>query len=122
MRSPGRCVLAALLLYAGHACATLPFRPEAEASESFSPWTIAVLAVLLAVAAVLLVLKKKGVLRAGMTTRSARRRMRVCEVLPLGAGARLIEVEHDGRKLLLGVTPGQVSLLEARNSSTEEQA
>ena len=121
MRSSGCWVLAALTLNAGQAWASLPFRPEADPGESFSPWAMALLVVLTLGAAVLLV-RRGGSIGAVLKARAARRRMRVREVLPLGAGARLIEVEHDGRRLLLGVTTGQVALLESRPCETEEQA
>ena len=72
--------------------------------------------------AAVLVVRRGGSLGAALKARAARRRMRVREVLPLGAGARLIEVEHDGRRLLLGVTTAQVALLESRPCEPGEQA
>ncbi len=43
--------------------------------------------------------------------RRAGGRINVLEQLPLGVGVRLVIVEIDGRRLLLGVTPQRVSVL-----------
>ena len=121
MRCP-RWMLALGLWTAASAWADLPFRPETDPGETSASWGAAVVIALLLCAAAVAIVRKKGWRPSGWSTGERARPARVRTVVPLGAGARLIEVEHRGRTLLLGVTATQVTLLETTPGTAQEDA
>lgn len=116
-----RWALASALWSATSVWAALPFRPETEAGETSASWTAGVvIAVVLLLAAGLAVARKKGWRRSGGRSPDGQRPARVRMVVPLGGGARLVEVERRGQVLLLGVTATQITLLESTPDSPTE--
>jgi flagellar protein FliO/FliZ len=94
-----------------------PATAPAEKSSSVGNMLVTLAALALAAGGVWVFVQRR---QAGPLSARGQRKLQIEETRPLGGRQYLVVANYDGKKFLLGVTPGQINLLTPLGESTAE--